>query len=110
MAVSNRLIRNKLSCGPRVGRSAAREVPRWKGQGDRARSFVRVIPLGILYELRQTVSWLAIARGRALGRIAAKLRLQLDEVGEDVGLAAQLVGDHRRLGGAGGGDGDPPPG
>ena len=37
------------------------------------------------------------ARGGALGRVAAELGLQLDEVGEDVGLAAQLVGDHRRL-------------
>ena len=35
---------------------------------------------------------------RALGRVAADLRLQLDDVEEDVGLAAQLVGDHRRLG------------
>jgi hypothetical protein len=30
----------------------------------------------------------AIARGGALGRIAAKLGLQLDQVCEDVGLAA----------------------
>ena len=37
------------------------------------------------------------ARGGALGRVAADLRLQLDDVEEDVGLAAQLVGDHWRL-------------
>ena len=36
--------------------------------------------------------------GGALGRVAADLGLQLDDVEEDVGLAAQLVGDHRRLG------------
>ena len=42
------------------------------------------------------------AGGGTLGRIAAQFRLQLDEVGEDVGLAAQLVGDHRRLAGDGG--------
>ncbi len=35
---------------------------------------------------------------RALGRIAADLVLQLDDVDELIGLAAQLVGDHRRLG------------
>src|SRR5260370_30079064 len=35
--------------------------------------------------------------GRTLGRIAADLGLQLDDVDELVGLAAQLVGDHRRL-------------
>ncbi len=38
-----------------------------------------------------------LARGRTLGRVAADLGLQLDEVGEDVGLAPQFVGDHRRL-------------
>ena len=35
--------------------------------------------------------------GRALGRVAADLLAHLDDVGEDVGLPAQLVGDHRRL-------------
>src|SRR2546427_8567165 len=33
----------------------------------------------------------------ALGRIAADLRLQLYDVEEDVGLPAQLGGNHRRL-------------
>src|SRR6202166_1468268 len=32
-----------------------------------------------------------------LGRIAAELRFQLHQIGEDVGLTPQLVGDHRRL-------------
>ena len=40
---------------------------------------------------------------RALGRIAADLGLQLDNVDELVGLAAQFIGDHRRLR-RGGGD------
>ena len=35
--------------------------------------------------------------GRARGRIAADLGLQLDDVDELVGLATQLIGDHRRL-------------
>ena len=35
--------------------------------------------------------------GRALGRIADELRLQIHQIGEDVRLAPQLVGDHRRL-------------
>ena len=39
--------------------------------------------------------------GGALGRIAADLALQLDDVDEDVGLAAQFVGHHRRLRGDG---------
>jgi hypothetical protein len=47
-------------------------------------------------------SWLAITRGGALGRIAAELGLQLEGDSEDVGLAAQLVGDHGRLAGDGG--------
>ena len=37
------------------------------------------------------------ARG-ALGGVAADLGLQLDDVEEDVALAAQFVGHHRRLG------------
>src|SRR5438128_5275248 len=47
-----------------------------------------------LEELRGVVARLAlgaITRGGAFGRVAAELGLQLDEVGEDVGLAAQLV-------------------
>ena len=35
--------------------------------------------------------------GRALGRISADPGLQLDDVDELVGLAAQLIGNHRRL-------------
>jgi hypothetical protein len=38
-----------------------------------------------------------LARGRTLGGIAAELGLQFHEVGEDVGLAPQFVGDHRWL-------------
>src|SRR3954468_12311906 len=55
-----------------------------------------------LEELRGMMARLAVTavtRGGAFGRVAAELGLQLDEVGEDVGLAAQLVGDHRRLAG-----------
>ena len=58
-----------------------------------------------LQELRRVLalaSRLARLARRALGRVAADLRLQLDDVEEDVGLAAQLVGDHRRLGRDGG--------
>src|SRR5918993_4392820 len=52
-----------------------------------------------LQELRRVLAALVAAfrplARSALGRIAADLRLQLDEVDEDVGLPAQLVGDHR---------------
>src|SRR6202795_970610 len=34
---------------------------------------------------------------RPLGWIAAELGLQFHQIGEDVGLTPQLVGDHRRL-------------
>ena len=47
-----------------------------------------------------------LARRRAFRRIAAELGLQLDEIGEHIGLAAQLVGDHRRLARNGGDHGD----
>ena len=40
----------------------------------------------------------AVTRGRAFGGVAAELGLQLDEVGEDVGLAAH----HRRRSSAAG--------
>src|SRR3954464_8578358 len=63
-----------------------------------------------LEELRSVVARLAVAavtRGGAFGRVAAGTGLQLDEVGEDVGLAAQLVGDHRRLARDSGTHGDP---
>ena len=39
-----------------------------------------------------------LARGWTFRRIAADLGLQFHEIDELVGLAAQLVGDHRRLG------------
>jgi hypothetical protein len=38
-----------------------------------------------------------LARGRTLGRITAELGLQFHQISEDVGLAPQFVGDHRRL-------------
>jgi hypothetical protein len=43
---------------------------------------------------------------RMIRGISAEPRPQLDEVGEHVGLAAQLVGDHRRLARDSGDDGD----
>jgi hypothetical protein len=58
-------------------------------------SFVRVVASRLLQKLRYGTTHLtfaATARSGALGRIAAKLGLQFDEVGEDVGLAPQLVG------------------
>jgi hypothetical protein len=39
----------------------------------------------------------ALTRGLALGRVAADLNLQLRQIGERVGLTAQLIGDHRWL-------------
>ena len=48
-----------------------------------------------LNELRRVMA--RFARGWALGRIAANLGLQFGDVGEDIGLPPQLVGDHRRL-------------
>src|SRR5260221_4313367 len=48
-----------------------------------------------LQELRRVVT--RLARGRALGRITAELGLQFHQIGEDVGLAPQFIGDHRRL-------------
>src|SRR5262245_8670649 len=50
-----------------------------------------------LQELRRVMTRLTIAAvtgSGAFGWVAAELGLQLDEVGEDVGLAAQFVGDH----------------
>src|SRR5262245_11907241 len=56
-----------------------------------------------LQELRRVaLARLARFARRALGRIAADLRLQLYDVEEDVGLTAQLGGNHRRLRGDGG--------
>src|ERR1700760_3224108 len=37
------------------------------------------------------------ARSRSLGRIAADVRLKFHEVGEDIGLPPQLIGNHWRL-------------
>src|ERR1700730_14512530 len=58
-----------------------------------------------LQELRGVMT--RLARGRALGRVAAELGLQFHQVGKDVGLPAQLVGNHRRLAGYRGNDGNP---
>ena len=41
--------------------------------------------------------WRCASRGRRLRGIAAELELQVHQINEDVGLAPQLVGDHRRL-------------
>src|ERR1700721_3163127 len=46
-----------------------------------------------LQELRRMMT--RLARSGTLGRIAAELGLQFHEIGEDVGLAPQFVGDHR---------------
>ena len=45
--------------------------------------------------------------GRGVRKGRGRAWTELDEVGEDIGLAAQLVGDHRRLAGDGGDRGDP---
>lgn len=51
---------------------------------------------GARQELRGLVAGLAaLARGRALGRVAAELGLQFHQVGEDIGLAAELIGNHQ---------------
>jgi hypothetical protein len=53
-----------------------------------------------LQELRGVLArlaWFAAFARAALGRVAADLGLQLDDIEEDIGLPAQLVGDHRRL-------------
>src|SRR3954464_4762741 len=57
----------------------------------------RVVSLRLLQEFWQVSTRFTITRGGAFGRVPTELGLQLDKVGEDVGLAAQLVGDHRRL-------------
>ena len=38
-----------------------------------------------------------VARGETLGWVAAEFGMQLDEIGEDICLTPQFVGDHRRL-------------
>src|SRR5271156_6442240 len=38
-----------------------------------------------------------LARSWTLGWVAAELGLELDQIGEDVGLTPQVVGDHWRL-------------
>ena len=54
-----------------------------------------------LQELRRMLAFAARlaghVAGRTLGRVAADLLAHLHDVGEDVGLPAQLVGHHRRL-------------
>ncbi len=44
-------------------------------------------------------AYLAALAGRALGRVPSHLGPQLRQVGEDIGLAAEFVGGHRRLAG-----------
>src|SRR5436190_24139470 len=70
--------------------------------GTASRSIIEVVVFAPWYpggralqELRCVMA--RLARGRPFGRVAAKLGLQFHEVGEDVGLAPQFVGDHRRL-------------
>src|ERR1700748_3584171 len=48
-----------------------------------------------LQELRRMMT--RFARSRAFGRVAAELGLQFHEVGEDVGLTPQFIGNHRWL-------------
>ena len=63
-----------------------------------------------LQELRRVLARLAAARGpavRTLAGVAADLGLQFGNVEEHVGLAAQFVGDHGRLGRYGRCHGDP---
>ena len=52
-----------------------------------------------LQGLRRVVTRLALPRGGAFRRITPELGLQLGEIGEYIGLAAQFVGEHRRLAG-----------
>ena len=59
-----------------------------------------------LQELRRVaLARLARLACRSLGRVASDFRLQLDDIQEDIGLAAQLVGHHRWLGGNSGHNG-----
>src|SRR6266496_5839470 len=86
--------------------AAGHDAKRWLSRGIRA---TRNLALELFFvgtgalrgctalkELRH-MPRLAGFAGRARGRIAADLGLQLDDVDELVGLAAQLIGDHRRL-------------
>src|SRR2546428_14169559 len=86
--------------------AAGHDTTRWLARGIRA---TRNLALELFFvgtgalrgctalqELRH-MPRLAGFAGRARGRIAADLGLQLDDVDELVGLAAQLIGDHRRL-------------
>src|SRR5258706_16387033 len=86
--------------------AAGHDATRWLSRGIRA---TRNLALELFFvgtgalrgctalqELRH-MPRLAGFAGRARGRIAADLGLQLDDVDELVGLAAQLIGDHRRL-------------
>jgi len=49
------------------------------------------------YEIRPRARRLLPSRGVGRSGIAAELGIQLHQVGEDVGLAPQFVGDQRRL-------------
>ncbi len=72
-------------------RSPATRVHRAKTTRGSA-SLRRVFSLRLLQELWRVSTRFAVTGGGALGRIAAKLGLQLDQIGEDVGpLAAQLA-------------------
>jgi len=75
---------------------ALRERLALKGHGGAVRSpdGKRIVTASKDGELR-----CVIARYRSPGRIAAYLGLQFREIGEDVGLAPQLIGNHRRPGG-----------
>jgi hypothetical protein len=66
------------------------------------------LQIGIaVQELRQVMA--QFARGRPLGRVAADLGFQLHQIGEDVGLAPQFVGNQRRLSRNRRNDGHPDP-
>src|ERR1700761_3424059 len=111
-AGSAALARDVLARGVLARAVPARDVPASLGL-PRARALVVEIVVigprrhggGALQELRRVMT--RLARGGALGRIAAELGLQLDQVGENVGLTAQFVGDHRRLAGDGRDHGNP---
>jgi hypothetical protein len=66
---------------------------------DRDNHSVGSFPVGSCRNLSKLGRASRLPRSRGAGRGAPELGLQLDEVGEDVGLAAQLVDDHRRLAG-----------
>src|SRR6202030_3323371 len=86
------------SAQSRSGSVSARRTP----PGAEAALVVEVVAIAprrhagrTLQELRSVMA--RLAGGRPLGRVAAQLGLQFNQIGEDVGLAPQLVGNHRRL-------------